>query len=81
MSRSCTRGWQKTAAAAAPQANQRVANNFAALSQNPDQLEVALEAQKEQGRYGAATTTEESQELWGGYSAPRRDHPPPPTSA
>ncbi|GFM18698.1 MULTISPECIES: Gfo/Idh/MocA family protein [Mycobacteriaceae] len=52
-----------------PQANQRVASNFAALSQNPDHLEVALEAQKEQGRYGAATTTEESQELWG-YSAP-----------
>ncbi len=76
-SRSCTRGWQRTAAAAVPQANQRVASNFAALSQNPDHLEVALEAQKEQGRYGAATTTEESQELWGGYSAPRRDHPPP----
>lgn len=48
-----------------PDTNLRVRRNFEQLSLNANQLETALEAQKEQGRYGTDTATDDSREIWG----------------
>jgi predicted dehydrogenase len=54
----------------APEANLRVRRHFDELAaHHGDDLEVALEEQKEQGRYGAAAPSAESLTLWG-YSEP-----------
>jgi predicted dehydrogenase len=61
----------------APETNLKMRRNFRKLSQSSEaELERALEAQKEQGRYGAENITPEVWELWGYGAKTDEKHQP-----
>lgn len=78
MSRSCTRGWRRRRPPQPP-SEPAGGQQLRSAQSGPRPTRSRTGSSKEQGRYGAATTTEESQELWG-YSARERSSTTP-TSA